>query len=141
MTQDQVVELLLKIGIVSGFFSLVAWVAVYTLLAPWWHNPIGRTLVVKSLLIAALLVPFGLSLFFNLSRLDSRVTAWVDVTLIGAITPVMIWRTVVWLHESQLSRADIKARLKAKLALCARPRRKTPPTTAPVAEAPNHDPV
>jgi hypothetical protein len=73
---------------------------VYTRLAKWWHNAIGRTLVVKTLLIAGLFVPTGLSLFFHFNRLTSFVAGWVDVTLIGAVTPVMIWRTVVWLKEA-----------------------------------------
>lgn len=91
----------LKVGVIAGFISLVGWVAVYTRLAKWWHNAIGRTLVVKTLLIAALLVPTGLSLFLHFNRLTSYVAGWVDVALIGLITPVMIWRTVVWVKESR----------------------------------------
>lgn len=98
MTQDTMLLLLLKIVLISGFCSLVAWVAIYTKLAAWWRNPIGRTLVAKTSLIAAMFVPSILGLFFHLSATTSRLAGWVDVVLIGAVTPVMCWRTIVWLR-------------------------------------------
>lgn len=105
MMQDHLILLLLKAGLISGFTSLMTWVAVYTWLTRGgaWRNPVGQTLVIKTLLIAALFVPQILSLFFHLNRFDSRMAAWADVTLIGLVTPVMIWRTVVWVR---LSRGD-----------------------------------
>jgi hypothetical protein len=97
VTQDQWIILAFKIATISGFVALVAWIVVYTRLAAWWKNPVGRTLVAKSALIAALLVPTALSLFFNLNRLDSRIAGWIDVALLGLVTPVMWWRTAVWI--------------------------------------------
>lgn len=96
MTADQLIILLFKIGCVAGFVSIVAWIALYTRLARWWRNPIGRTLVAKSALLAGLLVPTMLSLFFHLTPLTSHVAAWTDVVLINLIAPVMVWRSVVW---------------------------------------------
>ena len=98
MTQEQVIILCLKVGLVAGFASIAVWVAVYSRLAAWWTSPLGRTLVIEALLIAGLFVPQILSLFFNLNRLDSRIAAWADVILIGAVTPVMAWRTAVFLR-------------------------------------------
>lgn len=98
MSQEQAIILLFKIGAIAGFASIITWVAVYTRLAKWWRNPIGRTLVAKSLLLAGLLVPTIMSLFFHFNRLTSYVAGWVDVALICAIAPVMIWRSVVWLR-------------------------------------------
>jgi hypothetical protein len=103
LSQDALIVLLLKIGIIAGFVSLITWVAVYTRLTRGaaWRNPIGRTLMVKSLLIAMLLVPSGLSLFLRLNRFTSHVAAWADVVLIGAIAPVMLWRSAVWVRVSR----------------------------------------
>jgi len=98
MTQDELLLRCLQIVLISGFLSLAGWVAVYTKLAPWWRNPIGRTLVTKTTLIAVMFIPSILALFFHFSRQGSRVAAWVDIALIGAVTPVMVWRTVVWLR-------------------------------------------
>lgn len=98
MTQEQVIILCLKVGLIAGFASIAVWVAVYSGLAKWWTSSIGRTLVIEAVLIAGLFVPQILSLFFNLNRLDSRIAAWSDVALIGLVTPTMIWRTIVFLR-------------------------------------------
>jgi hypothetical protein len=102
VTQVQLLVLLLKIFLISGFVTLTGWIVLYTCLAPWWRNPVGRTLVTKTALIAALFVPTTLNLFFNFSRFDSEIAAWIQVVLIGLVTPVMCWRSLVWikLHRS-----------------------------------------
>lgn len=102
--QDGAIVLALKIVLVSGFVSLVTWIAVYTRLARWWRNPIGRTLVAKTALIALLFIPTALSLFFHLSARDSRIAGWTDVVLIGLVTPVMWWRIRVWLRLHRAGR-------------------------------------
>jgi hypothetical protein len=98
MSQDQWIALLLKIGLVAGVISIILWTAVYSRLAEWWKHPVGRTLVVEAGLIGALFVPQILSLFFSLNRFDSLIAAWADVALIGLVTPVMLWRTIVFLR-------------------------------------------
>lgn len=104
MSQDQWIALLLKIGLVSGFAAITVWVAVYSRLARWWKNPVGRTLVIEAALIAGLFVPQILSLFFSLNRFDSYIAAWADVALIGLVTPVMTWRVIVWLRLDRTDR-------------------------------------
>jgi hypothetical protein len=103
---DPVLVDALKIVLISGLFSLLQWVFIYSMLAPWWHNNIGRTLVIKTVLIAMLFVPSILNLFFHLNAATSYAMGWVDVCLIGAVTPVMIWRTVVWLRIERLTKKD-----------------------------------
>jgi len=105
MTQDSLIILLLKVGLIAGFASIGLWTAVYSALASWWESPVGRTLVIEAALIAGLFVPQILSLFFNLNRLDSRIAAWADVTLIGLVSPVMLWRTLVWVRLSRSGKA------------------------------------
>lgn len=104
MTQDQWIALAFKVVLISGFVALTAWVAVYIRLTRGaaLKDPIGQTLIAKSLLLAAVLVPSTLSLFFTFSRWSSHLAGWIDVVLIGAITPVMWWRIAVWLkiHRS-----------------------------------------
>jgi hypothetical protein len=53
--------------------------------------------VIEAALVAVLFVPQILGLFFDMTRLDSRIAAWSDVVLIGLVTPVMCWRLLVWL--------------------------------------------
>ena len=84
----------------------MTWVAVYTRLTKGdaWRNPVGLTLILKSLLVAGLFVPTTLSLFFHLSRLNSYIAGWADVALIGLVTPVMAWRTIVWIRLDRLGK-------------------------------------
>ena len=109
MSQAQWLVLALKVALIAGFVSLVGWVVLYSILADWLHSAIGRTLVAKTTLIAGLFIPTTLSLFFHLSRLDSWVAGWVEVGLIGLVTPTMWWRSLVWwrLHRAgRLPRDD-----------------------------------
>jgi hypothetical protein len=99
--QEQVIEAILKVTLVTGFASIAIWIWTYTALARWWRNPVGRSLVMHAGLIAVLLVPSTLSLYFHLSRGTSDIAAWLDTALITAITPVMLWRCVVWVRLSR----------------------------------------
>jgi hypothetical protein len=87
---------LLKWFIPIGFVSIIVWLIDYTLQARWWRNPVGLSIVLFSLLIAGLLVPFTLSLFFHLSRTTTRAVGWYDVVMIGLIPVAMVARVIVW---------------------------------------------
>ena len=104
MSQAGWLVLALKVALIAGFISLAGWVILYSVLASWWTSPIGRTLVAKTTLIALLFIPTTLSLFFHLSRLDSWVAGWVEVGLIGLVTPTMWWRSAVWLKLHRAGR-------------------------------------
>lgn len=106
MSQDQVIGLCLKAGLISGFAVLVGWVAVYTRLTRGgaWRNPIGLTFILESLLIAGAFVPSTLSLFWHMSRAGGYVAAWTDVVMIGLVAPVMTWRTLVFIRLARLGR-------------------------------------
>lgn len=88
--------LLFKVVIVADLVTLTVFVADYTRLARWWADPIGRTIVIKDLLLGAALTPSVLSLFFRFNRLTSQIAAWTDVALFAGIAGVMVWRTVVF---------------------------------------------
>ena len=98
MTQADLIRLLLKIFLVTGFVTLAGWIALYSLLAPWWRNPIGRTLVAKTALIAGTFLVVTLGAFFPWFDKHPLITGWIDVALIGGVTPVMAWRSVVWVR-------------------------------------------
>ena len=101
MSQEDWIVLLLKIGIICGFLSLASWVYIYGRLVRWHFDSIGWTLVSKSLLLCGLLLITGLSLFLNFNRLGSYIAGWIDVSLIAAITPVMVWRSIEWIRRSR----------------------------------------
>jgi hypothetical protein len=98
--RDALLEDVIKVGLITGFISLVLWVQVYTKLTKGgaWRNPLGLTFIIKSLLLAALFMVVALSTFVNLGPRTSQIVGWVDAVLIGSVTPVMLWRTVVFLR-------------------------------------------
>ena len=107
MSQDDWILLLFKIVIVADLVTLVAFIAVYTRLAAWWANAIGRTIVIKDLLLGAALTPSVLSLFLKFNRLTSHIAAWVDIALFAGIAVVMVWRCLVWgkIHRNKAAAA------------------------------------
>jgi hypothetical protein len=96
MAQQQLLILLLKIVIVADVVTVVAFAAIYTALAKWWKDPIGRTIMTESVLLALLLLPSLLSFFVNFNRLTSEVSAWADVGLFALLAVAMAWRSYVW---------------------------------------------
>lgn len=96
MGQDSLILLLFKIVLIADLIALAAFTADYTRLAKWWRNPIGRTIVIKDLILGAALTPTALSLFWKFNRLTSRIAAWVDVALFALIAVVVAWRIVVF---------------------------------------------
>lgn len=105
MTQTQWIVLAFKAVLLSGIASLILWIGIYTRLARWWASPIGRTLVIKTMLITLMFIPTTLAMFFHFSAFGSLVAGWADVGLVGLVTPVMIWRSAVWLRIRREGRA------------------------------------
>lgn len=126
MSEDQWIALMLKIGLIAGLVSIMHWTWVYSRLAKWWQNPVGRTMVVEAALIGMLFVPQILSLFFNLNRLDSYIAAWSDVALIGLVTPVMVWRTTVFKRMGPSPDRKHRDRWRATLSVLAKYASRTP---------------
>lgn len=106
MNEDQWIVLLFKVVLITDVIAVIAFVVQYWRLAPWWRNQIGRTIVVKDILLAACLIPSIMSLFFKFSRLTSHVAAWIDLALFGLIAPVMCWRIIVWQRIHRDKRND-----------------------------------
>lgn len=98
MNQDEWLLLLFKIILVADVLAIALFVAQYWWLTrgAMWHNEIGRTIVVKDILLILCLLPSIMSLFFTFNRLTSHIAAWVDVALFGLLAPVMLWRVRVW---------------------------------------------
>lgn len=88
--------LLLKIALIADIVSIVAFVADYTRLVPWWRNPVGRTFVVKDFFLLFVVSLTTLSVFFRFSRLTSQVAGWLQVGGLAAMAVAMLWRVVVF---------------------------------------------
>jgi hypothetical protein len=96
VTSPQLLILLTKIMLIADIVAIVAFVADYSRLAPWWRNPVGRTIVIKDLFLLGVISLVVLSVFFRFSRFTSQVAAWLQIVLLGAMAVAMLWRIVVF---------------------------------------------
>lgn len=98
MTQDRLILLMLKVVLCADVAATLAFIGDYSRLTRWrWvRNPIGRTIVVKDILLVGAFLPSILSLFVNFSRLTSHIAAWADIGLFAGIGACMAWRILVF---------------------------------------------
>ena len=96
MTQDQFILLAFKVVEVASVVAIVAFIACYSRWAPWWKDPIGRTIVFKDIALILVLVPSMLSIFVDFNRLRSRIAAWYDVGSFALVPVIMCGRIVVF---------------------------------------------
>ncbi|MER7488704.1 hypothetical protein ABTY20_22925 [Streptomyces sp. NPDC126497] len=78
-------------GSAIALAGCLAFVAVYTLLARWWRDPVGRLLVIKALAIAAFM---AISICVTALRGDIealRIVRGVLATLFGALMFYQAW--------------------------------------------------
>jgi hypothetical protein len=96
VTSPSLLILLTKIALIADMVAIIAFVADYSRLAPWWANPVGRTIVMKDLFLLVVISLIVMSVFFQFSRLTSQVAAWVEVTALGGMALAMLWRILVF---------------------------------------------
>lgn len=90
--------LALQIALVVLVSGLVVFVADYTRLTrgACWHDPVGQTIVIKDLLLAASLAPVLLAAFFHLSVLGNEVGSWILIGFWFLGGAAMYWRAIVF---------------------------------------------
>lgn len=96
MSQEQTIILCFKITEIASVVTIAAFIACYSLWAPWHRNPIGRTIVFKDIALILILIPSILSIFVNFNRLTSHIAAWFDVGSFALVPILMCWRIVVF---------------------------------------------
>lgn len=75
--------------------SVILFVIQYTLSAPWYTDPLGRTIIIKDIARLFLLVPSCIMLAWRsaLTPLESQTVGLISVFRVAA---TMTWRSVVW---------------------------------------------
>jgi hypothetical protein len=96
MSQDQWITLCFKVIEVSALVTITGFVACYSWWARWYRDPVGRTIVLKDIALALVLIPSILSIFFSFNRLTSHIAAWFDVGSFALVPVIMVWRVVVF---------------------------------------------
>lgn len=109
MSQDEIIVLLFKIVLLSNLAAIFAFVMIYTALAPWWRNVIGRSIVTLDILLGMAFLPSTISLFWQFNRLTSYIAAWMDIGIFTLIAAGMTWRCVMWVRIHRKGRSNATA--------------------------------
>lgn len=80
--------------------SILVFIYAYSVLAPWWRNPVGRTFVWKDVCLLGLLCTGFASLWLGL---PAEVSLSLYVAGLAGSTAIMLWRSVVFIRERYLA--------------------------------------
>lgn len=95
MTYPAYILDLLKAGVVSAAAAIVLFIVQYTVSAPWWLDPVGRTVVAKDAALLVLVGPNCLSIFWP-SLVSPMIIAWADISSLFLVAGLLAWRCIVW---------------------------------------------
>lgn len=77
---------------IVAFCAAVAFIALYSAIAPWWRSPLGRNLVALDASISLTLLPSVLHHALGVSSADTPAFAWFTVLAFGFVPVVIVWR-------------------------------------------------
>ena len=111
-----------RVVLVADLAAIYSYVGIYTLLQPWWKSKIGRSIVLKDLVLSVPMLVIAGSLFFSFGRLGSKVASGLDLGALAAIAAILFARSEVWIAEHArkaghiADEADRVAELEAEVA-------------------------
>lgn len=80
---------------ITAFFSTLTFLVGYSLLAPWWRNPIGRAVASLDAALLFALLPSMLHLVFGLNVAQYHWFAWYYGASLLLVSAITLWRLVV----------------------------------------------
>lgn len=84
--------------IVVTFCASLAFIALYTAVAPWWRSPLGRNLVAFDASLSLTLLPAVVHHAFGFRSAEDVVFAWFTVVAFALVPCVIVWRAVILLR-------------------------------------------
>lgn len=104
MTQAQLVADLTADVVLAAFVASVAFIVLYTALAPWWRTDIGRALVMLDAGVALTLGPSVAYRFLGFKVADTLGFSWYFLVTLTMVAGAIIWRTVIMTREQLAGR-------------------------------------
>jgi hypothetical protein len=101
MSQAQFLADASTVVVQAAFWSALAFIIWYSILAPWYRYPIGRALVALDSAIVLATLPSVLGMYFGASIIAWRGFAWLTVAAFGCIPLVTIWRGAIVFREQR----------------------------------------
>jgi hypothetical protein len=96
---------------VIAFCTTVGFIVLYSVVAKWWQNTLGRCIVALDGAVALTLLPGVIHHWFGVSSADTPFFAWFSLVSFAAVPLVVAWRGVILLriqfgHTPQVSDAS-----------------------------------
>jgi hypothetical protein len=95
MTQARILADISEWVIQLAFWCSLAFIAWYTIWAPWWRYSVGRAIVALDSAIALATGPTVAGLIFGPSLVSGRFFQWLTVAAFGAIPVITVWRMAI----------------------------------------------
>lgn len=80
---------------ITAFFSTLTFLVGYSMLAPWWRNPVGQAVALLDIALLLALLPSILHLVFGLNIVAYRWFAWYYGASLFLVAGITLWRLVV----------------------------------------------
>jgi hypothetical protein len=93
VTQARLLADLTNDVVMAAFAASVLFIAVYTVLAPWWRSQIGRSLIVLDTGLALVLAPSVLHRLLGVTITESLPFAWYYLASLALVAGSTLWRT------------------------------------------------
>jgi hypothetical protein len=77
------------------FCASLAFIVLYSLVAPWWRSALGRNLVAFDATLALTLLPSVIHHAFGATSAESTFFAWFTITAFALVPCVITWRAVI----------------------------------------------
>jgi hypothetical protein len=96
---------------VVAFCTTVAFIVLYSIVAKWWENTLGRCIVALDASVALTLLPSVVHHWLGVSSADTPFFAWFSLVSFAAVPLVVAWRGWILLriqfgHTPQVSDAE-----------------------------------
>jgi hypothetical protein len=107
MSQAEFLRIASEWVIQGAFWCALAFIAWYSIIAPWWRLSIGRALVALDIAVALATLSTVLGLIFGPAAVAGPFFQWLTVAAFGAIPVITCWRMViVWRVQRDGARRD-----------------------------------
>jgi hypothetical protein len=98
----------------ASFFAAVGFVALYSVLAPWWKTPLGRSIVALDTAVAMTVAPSVLHFVFGVTSLKSETFAFFTLGAFTMIPIIIVWRGwLLWRLQTGVRKAERESRERA----------------------------
>lgn len=86
------------VEVIITFCTSIAFIVLYSVLAPWWRSPLGRNLIAFDAVLSLTLLPSVIHHALGATSAEDTAFAWFTVSAFAAVPVVIGWRAVIMIR-------------------------------------------